>query len=297
MKMNPSKISADGFLTSLAEKVMSGDMERGNKLSTSQLERIATLLGHLSKQGNLYDILFNESNQRVTLDNTTINTKDLMWFVLMDHSYARGWYWQPTGKMTADTSVCAGVPLAFLGARRLYNKPYMSWLTDLGELHCDMFLPQGLNSWKIDDEGQVVHEESNSSRGGAAGLIRVFNQEDMHIDLAHIHRLREEVPRYTSTSKPKKVIPSNISEDERVGNLYNNCSYLMRCMILQGWCWYNLSRNEDMILDFTSWDNNLPSIDSMSHAMQGLAPKDTRIAKGFLAFTKTKEEDLLNLSM
>lgn len=290
-----SKINAGGFLTSLVEKVMSGGgLENHEKLNTHQLERISTYLGHVAKKGNLYNILFKDENIRLNLDGDEVNTKDLMWFVIMDHEFARGWYWKPSGAMTTDTSVCAGVPLAFKGAKRLFNKTYMSWLEEADEtIECDIFLPQGLNSLRIDEEGEIVPEVKSQSRGGRGGLISLYRSDKFDFDSTHIHRLREEVPRYATTSKPKMVKPANISEDGRIGKVYNDLSHLMRCMLLQGWCWYNRSRNSDMITDFRDWDNFSKSIDSPSIAMRGLEPKTTRIATGYLKFTNTKEEDLM----
>lgn len=287
-----SKINSGGYLTSLAEKVMSGGLDSKQKLRSGDLMRIATILGYLSKDYDLYSLLFEEPNKRIKVDGVEINTKDLMWFVIMDHSYARGWYWQPDGTMVTDTSVCVGVPLVFLGAKRVYNKTYSSWLEDYEEMKLDMFLPQGLNCWKINDKGEQVLEESNAQRGGDIGLIRLYKSE-YKFEIDHIHRIREQIT--LGSPKPRKV--KDIAEEDTYDKLFNRCSFVLRCMIAQTWCWGSVSRNSDMITDYKNWDNLQPSVESASLAMQGLVPKNTRIAPGFLAFTGTKEADLLNVEV
>jgi len=291
------KINASGYLTSIAEKVMGGNLEREEKLSTYQIERICTYYGILAKREPLYDLLFEGSNKRLEVDGDYINTKDLMWFTMMDHAYARGWYWQPNGKATLDTSVCQGVPLALKGARRVFNKSYMSWIEGLEPkdyIKCDIFLPQGLNTLKVNDVGKVEKEEKNRTRGGAAGLIALHTTKDADFSVAHIHRLREQISAWATTSKPKMVKEDLIAEHDkdRTGELFNKCSFQMRSMILHGWTWYSTSRHSDQITDFKDWDNFLPSVDRMSIAMQGLEPKKTRVPEGFLKFTNSREEDL-----
>jgi hypothetical protein len=259
-------------LRTISERVLSGEILK-EKLSTANLERICTYYGLLAKRGNLYDILFTQENEKVTLDGDEINTKDLMWFTLMDHTYARAWYWKPNGKATTDTSVNHAVPLAFKGARRVFNKSYMSWFTN--GIECDIFLPQGLNSYRISEDGSVEEEkEDQLRRGGKAGLIHLYNNQiDFPDNIIRI--LREEIPNYATTAKPKKV-----KLDANHFNIWNNSSHLIRCMIIQGWCWYGASRHSDQITDYKDWDNFSPSIDHM--------PRSHTIPNAFLNFTGTK---------
>lgn len=250
---------------------MSGGLERNEKLTTDDLIRIATILGHLAKDHDLYSLLFETSNKKLLVDGTTINTKDLMWFVILDNAYARGWFWNPKGKMTSDTSVCAGVPLAFLGAKRVFNKSYSSWLSeDLKRV--DIFLPQGLNTWRIDETGNQVLEQKSVSRGGEVGLIKLHMS---NYEVEDIHGIREQI--ILGSSKPRKV---------KGDPIFNKCSYLLRCMIAQSWCWAAACRNSDMITDYRDWDKLAPSVDA---SFQGLKPKKAKIAPGFLAFVDREE--------
>lgn len=276
-----SKIAQEGFLTSLAEKCLSGTkLDNASKLRTPALERIATYFGHLSKKADLYDILFNGENERVELDGDRVNTHDLRSFVILDHSVTRGYFWKPDVRATTDTSVNHGVPLALKGARRLYNKSYMSWIDWSAPEKCDVFLPYGLNSYEFDPEsGQLVRVETEQTkRGGAYGLLNLLKKE-IYLSAAHVHKLRLASTSYLTNTAPGKV--SLDEEDEVLEELFNNCSKRLRCLLLQGWIYGPASRHSDMITDTSNWDNFAPSVDK---SFAGVPPSTTQLSPGLARY-------------
>jgi hypothetical protein len=248
-----------GYLTDLSKKVMSGvKLTNKEKLTTEQLEQISRIYGLLAKDHDLYDLLFKQPNQILE----GINTSDLALFTYMDHAHSRGKYWKPIGTAPTDGgNVCHGVPLAFKGARTVFGKTYMSWFTNLEVaryIECDIFLPYGLNSLEIKDDGKAVLTDN-------AGLISLYLSDDIEWEAKDIRYLRDNLPNYA------KYVMGSVPKDTKIGEVYCKCSILMRCLLAQGWCWTGGSRGPDMITDFRDWDNFVPSVDKV---MTGLTPKN-----------------------
>ena len=270
--MKPSLFSV-GYLSSLAEAIYSNKKPTA-KLDTAQLMRISTIYGHLAKKYDLYELLFEKPKQLYEVDGIEIHTRDLALFTMMSHDYARGYYWKPLGRATSDPSTNNGVPLAFAGARRVFNKSYMSWLEGLERkdlIRCDMFLPYGLAS--LDWRTGEAHAEY--------GLLNYTRNKDKIIwDLDDIAELREQV---NDTFRPKKV---KSLENETLGNYYNKSTSSMRCLLTQYWCWREPSRCTDMITDFRDWDNYAKSIDLPSTEFIGLKSKSTDVLNDLFSFIK-----------
>lgn len=279
-------IFTKGYLTNFAESIKNGEtIERSQRLTTAQLMRISTIYGHLAKKYDLFELLFEKPNQELEVNGTVINTRDLANFTDMAHSVKRGYYWTPIGSATSDPSTNNGVPLAFAGARRVFGKTYMSWLTDLDikdYMRCDIFLPFGLSSYTVSEEGEAVVTDK-------PGLIRYYvTREELDWKISDIHDFRQAVGNW-NYFKPKKVTKS-IVENQNLANAYNKSDSPMRCLLLQGWCWHRPSRCEDMITDFRNWDNLMVDADQ---TFEGLKPQ-TQLQAGSIFNLKgsIKEEDL-----
>lgn len=266
----------DGYLTQIVETVFATNGKNfKDKLSTSQLKRIATIYGHLAKDHDLYELLFEQPKQLLEVDGSKVHTRDLAMFTMMDHSFARGYYWKPdTSNATTDPSVNPGVPLAFMGARQVFGKKYMDWIPDTNIIRCDIFLPKGLNSMEINEEGTPVSSEE-------VGLL-AFYQSDIPCSLEDIRELRSLVPATKAAHSPRKV--KGLS-NTKLQNAYNKASKRMRCLLLQRWCWSGGSRCADMITDFRDWDNLMPNVDN---TFKELKPTDNKMNPGILAFMGEK---------
>ena len=262
-----SKVATRGFLQECAQTIISGAPLKP-KLKTPQLERIAQLLGLLQHQtGDLYKALFEDKHQVYTLDKDEVSSEDLMWFVIMDHLYARGYYWAPDGRATTDTIVNNSVPLAFLGAKRVCNKTYESWYPGDDALkdetvRCDIFLPHGLNSLQLNLE---TGEFNIPERAGIIALRRT----SIDFDVETIYQLREYSKNPLTTSRPAAASESLL---DRHAVVYNRCSPLTRCLLIQSWIYNGKSRHDDQLNDYKNWDNNLPSIDGTNIKLKGYKP-------------------------
>lgn len=262
-----------GYLLNLATRVMSKEkLEAKQKLNTDQLVRIATTLGYLSKDRNLYDVLFGGKHCEMESDGYKVDTRDLAMFVLLDWQYNRGYFMRYTGGATTDTRMGRGVPLAFEGARRLYNKSYMSW-TELPAKECDVFLPHGFNSLELDESGKFVQSKEK-------GLLRLL-KSDVDFSIEVVRQLREFIPNWATYHKPR-MITKNALEDTELVDYWNELSHLCRCMILQGWIFKHPSRHANMITDYRDWDKFAPSLDEGVTALKGHKPKKSPIPDQFL---------------
>ena len=279
-KMNDyvNDVFKEGFLTTLAETKLRD--EKVEKLSKDQIARIATILGYLSKDHDLFNLLFEQPTQRMTVDNVVVNTADLRMFVILDHKFTRGYFVSTRGPATSDTTYSQGVPLALEGAKRLYNKSYMSWLDGLdlsdknSAIRCDIFLPAHLASLDINDNtGEVV-------QGKTYGLITLY-ANSIKFPIEVINQIREQVPNWLATHTPRMVDAKCI--DDSFGTYYNKCAQKMRSLILQGWIWGagNNVRNDSMITDISDWDNIAPDT---SKSFLGYSPTDSGISPGLLKF-------------
>jgi hypothetical protein len=222
------------------------------KLQNHELTRIATALGSLSQHHDLYNLLFEQPDHVVEPEFTPtgVHTKDLAAFVLLDHTLTRGYFAKSAAtKSTSDTTNSQGVPLAFEGARRIYNKTYMSWLDnrDLSSIssavRADIFLPAHLGSITIGPEGPT-----NTKWIGLISLLHF----KIKFPLEVITQLREQVSNYLVSPGPRVVDPKLIDGD--YGEYYNKCGNKLRSMILQGWIYSPVCRNADMITNIVDWD-------------------------------------------
>ena len=277
-------IFTKGYLTNLAESIRNGEkIEKSQRLTTAQLKRISTIYGHLAKKYDLFELLFEKPNQELEVDGTVINTRDLANFTDMAHTVKRGYYWKPIGSATSDPSTNNGVPLAFEGARRIFGKTYMSWLTDLDVkdyMRCDIFLPFGLSSYTINEEGEAVVTDK-------PGLIRYYaSREELDWKISDIHDFRQAIGNW-NYFKPRVIIKSRV-ENQKLANAYNNSNSPMRCLLLQAWCWHGRSRCKDMITDFRNWDNFMVDADE---TFEGLRPK-TQLEAASIFNLKGTAEDL-----
>jgi hypothetical protein len=270
--MRNLKLFAPGYLSGMVEKVYSGKLkDNKDKLTTPELQRIATIYGHLAQKYDLYDLLFKQPNQMLEVDGTQVHTRDLALFTNMSHEFARSYYWKPSGTIPTDPIVCNGVPLALAGARQVFGKTYMSWIEELPKeqyIECDIFLPYGLNSYKINDAAEIERDKH-------PGLI-IFWANKLNYTTEHIQELRLAVPNYATSYRPKVVKDCDIPDE--LLKAYNKASHLMRCLIIQAWVWSGPSTNkQDMIYDINDWDNHPPALDSMRSLASGLKPQPSQI--------------------
>lgn len=237
-------------------------LESGGKLKNHDLTRIATLLGHLYKRGDLYEQLFERKNEEIKLDGTLVNTKDLAAFVLMDHTMHRGYFAKSAGKRAVeDTTNCQGVPLALEGAKRICKVKYSEWakhaFDDMKELwRYDVFLPKDLGSLEYTSEGPQQIK-------GINGLYTYF-RNGLDYSLEEVQRLRDYVPNWQTAYSPRKI-----EGEAHYINNYNNSGHKMRCLILRGWVWMEEVRNDDMITNLSNWDTHPKSI-----MFEGLKPTE-----------------------
>jgi len=271
----------EGYLTDLFTKRLNGD--KLEKLSNQNLTHIATILGHISNEYALYSVLFEGPNQLLTVEGTQVNTKDLAAFVLMDHTFTRGYFAKTAGgKATSDTTNCQGVPLALEGARRLYGTPYMQWLEgyDLKDTNSmwkvDIFLPAQLGSIILDEDGKPRLAEKY-------GLIVLYaNKVDFPPTV--INQLRKLIPGWQSITTPKMVEEGEI--EGKYGSIYNKCGYRMRNLILRGWVWQEATRNPDMITNILDWDNYPSRV-----SFEGMMPATGNAYLNFLGSNLKEEEE------
>lgn len=280
---NP-RIFKEGFLTNITEKVLSGKTLLANeKLHSSELNRLATIYGHLSKEHNLYNLLFKEPAQLLEVDLDILHTRDLSMFTLLSHSKPRGWYWMPDkGGVTNDRTLSNAVPLAFLGARRVYDRHYSSWLhkIDMSDfnsvIECDIFLPYGLASLHIDPAtGEVLKNKKQEQ-----GLISLM-QSNLEFDASTVHKIRAATTKWHSNRRPAML---RDFEQEDIQERWNASSTLIRCMLLQGWIFSQPGAATEMITNYMDWDSLAINVDRTSTSMEGLEPTNINIAPGFLAF-------------
>jgi hypothetical protein len=276
---NKKSIFAKGYLNNMATEVLT--KVKIEKLENHSLTRIATILGHLSKDYDLYNVLFEQPNQELMVDNTKINTKDLASFVLMDHLTTRGYFArQAGGRAQNDTTNSQGVPLALEGAKRLYNKTYMSWLDgyDLSNIEqmfrIDIFLPGHLASIDIDAEGVPQKRKKH-------GLLVLLNN-DINFPSSVINQIREQVPNYLTSPNPKLINADLI--DGIYGELYNKCEHKLRCMLLQGWIFDPKCTNDAMITNVLDWDSPAKPV-----SFEGIMPKGEGMTIGFTKFLGIKQ--------
>jgi hypothetical protein len=242
-----------GHLNRYFESLRKGQKPR--KLENHDLTRIATILGHLARDYDLYNCLFESPNVELEVDGDLVNTKDLASFVLMDHTYTRGYFSKTAGKnATSDTTNCQGVPLALEGARRVFGKTYESWLDgvnlkDIDEMwKLDVFLPAQLGSLELGSEGLQFCDKYGL-------LVLRYNEIDFPPDI--INYLRDEIGNWATAINPRVV---KVNEEEMSKKLYyylttyNDCSHRMRSLILRGWVWNENVCNSDMITNIMNWD-------------------------------------------
>jgi len=285
-----SPLFTRGYLSYLAEKRMRGeDLTPKEKLNTDQLIRIATKLGHLAKDYDLYELLFESEPTTLEVDGTEIYTPDLTLFVLLDWTHQRGYFMQYQSGATSDTKMARSVPLALEGARRVFNKSYMSWLDKNNPTRCDIFLPKGLTSHGP-AEGGGFEVLPKGSRGL---LVMRKHLSDVEITPEVIWELRDILgPQWASKRQPRLLKKSEFKQlPDNLGLVWNNIDHLCRCMLAQTWIYKYPSRNSNMITDFMDWDNYNPGLDSEGNALKGLKPKDT-LPDGILAMTKFKIKDI-----
>ena len=270
------KIFEQGFLTQLY--IDAYTKVKRDKLENHSLTRIASALGELSKHHDLYDLLFTQPQQTLeTYGNVTVNSKDLMAFVLLDHHLARGYFSKtPGSNACVDTTNSQGVPLALEGAKRLYDKSYMSWLPigdDKEDLwKCDVFLPEALASLRLNDSSEIMQKDTY-------GLITLL-KNNVSFTNNEIQEMRDATPNYLSAWHPPVI---------KNADIYNKCNKKVRALILGGWIWSeHLPYNPDMIYNIQDWDAAIKPA-----SFEGLKPK-TRTAPG-LTGNEPKYEPKLGL--
>ena len=241
------------------------------KLENNSLTHIASALGHLDAQYDLYELLFEKPDQEIDLGKYSVYTKDLAAFVVMDHTYTRGYFAKPAASTAmVDTTNCQGVPLALEGAKRLYNKKYSSWLKgiDLANKEdawrLDIFLPSDLCSIELDEEGETKVMDT-------LGLIR-FYHNSIEFPIEVIQELRSRIANWQTAPNPRKIYKLSQEEESATfftyADYYNRCAHKMRCLILRGWVWDEGVRNDDMITNPLDWDNHPKAI-----MFEGLKPQ------------------------
>lgn len=257
-----------------------------HKLENHELTRIATMLGELSHLGDIYNELFEQPNHTLLLNSITIQSKDLAAFVIMDHTFTRGYFAKQAGrKATLDTTNCQGVPLALEGAKRLYNKSYMSWIpdtTDLAKLmRLDIFLPAHLSSYEFNPLGEVVSMDK-------FGLLRLY-MGNTTFSSEIINQIREQVPTWLTTPSPKLIAFTKLDE-EKYGKIYNNCDHKLRCLILQGWVWSKPCANDAMIRNLSDWDAPAIEMGEEANSKDNMLPPGLKALMGDEYIVKFKKD-------
>jgi len=250
-------IFEQGYLSNFAGRIFNASKVLDKeKLTANNLARIATILGHLSKEHDLYNLLFEQEPQMLMVDGTEVNTRDLATMVLLDHSRTRGYFHKVKD---SDTSYCQGVPLALEGAKRVNNKQYSSWLDGLDMddnnslIRCDMFLPAHLNSYNINEAGGVEPSKKH-------GLITFLKNNVVFPDET-IKQIRAQVLNWKGKHNPGVIDPSQV--DGKYGIYYNNCAQKMRCLLIQSWVFQLQRRNDTMITSITDWDTPSANTEGM----------------------------------
>ena len=249
-----------GYLSSMLRTLLSKGSVK--KLENQVLTHIASTLAVLAHEQDIYELLFNDEDRVIKRDNTSIHTKDLAAFVLMDNQFTRGYFSKTAGRNAmSDTTNCSGVPLLLEGSKRLFKKNYMSWLDEWEDKkRLDVFLPSHLASYTLSSEGWEQAEK--------LGLL-VFHRYKVNIRPEIVIELQQRLGNF-NTPNPKMLdaLEEDTSEMREVLRLYNRASYRMRNMILRGWCWNEVCRNSSMICDWNDWDNIPSKLDQLA----GLQP-------------------------
>jgi hypothetical protein len=252
-----------GYLSSLLYTLY--NKGKITKLENNTLTHIATILARLARDYDLYQLLFEDEDQVLEVEKRHIHSKDLAAFVLMDHTFTRGYFAKTAGRSAmSDTTNSSGIPLLFEGSKRLFNTSYMSWLNKMSYKQLDMFLPAQLNSYELNQDGEIVRAEKY-------GLL-VYHNNNIEFDAEVIATLRSRVNKWDSNPTPAQIKVGKEDEDEellRVIEIYNKSSYRMRNMVLQGWCWNKVCRSSYMITNWNDWDAEPIRIDELA----GLQPK------------------------
>lgn len=281
-----------GYLSHTAETVFRGEkLESYQRLDMGKLKQIATVLGHLAKEHDLYELLFESPAQTLEVDGKEIYTPDLTLFVLLDWTHQRGYFIKySNGNAMSDTEFARSVPLALEGARRVFNKPYMSWLDEDNPIRHDIFLPAGLASYEPDGDGG-----SKPRQKGKLGVALLRKHlSDVEITPEVVWELRDIIgPQWPAKRLPRllkktefKQLPGNL------GQVWNNVDHLCRCMLAQTWIFKHPSRHPNMITDFMDWDNYQVGVDADSELAAGIKPRDT-LPDGILSMTKFKPKNIV----
>lgn len=267
MILNTNNIFQTGYLSNLANTVFLDDDRE--KLKNTDLTRIATILGTISRGCDLYNELFVLPDHVLNVDNIDVHSKDLASFVYMDHMFTRGNFAiQAGGKATSDTTNCQGVPLAFEGAKRLYNKKYSSWITTLDTkerdkiFRYDVFLPAGLGSYTISEDVVVPLD--------TYGLVSLLANEITFPDEV-LTEFKKSYARWKIAPTPKIM-----SGDTKYTRIYNRCEHKLRALILQGWIWQPACRNADMITNISNWDTFSPEHTIKPQSLPGMVSSDLK---------------------
>lgn len=266
-----------GYLSSMLHTLY--NKGKIQKLENNTLTHIASMLARLARDYPLYELLFEDENQTLEVDNKTIQSKDLAAFVLMDHTFTRGYFAKTAGRTAmSDTTNCSGVPLLLEGSKRLFNTSYMSWLDKMSYKQLDLFLPAHLNSYEINNDGELVRAEKY-------GLLTYYTN-NVTFRPEVIAKLRARVNKWDSSVNPAmaKGWEDDDGEMEEVLKIYNNSSYRMRNMVLQGWCWNKICRSSSMITNWNDWDADPIRVDDLA----GLQPKAAAGQVGFEKFLGIK---------
>jgi hypothetical protein len=238
------------------------------KLTTTNLKQIAIWYGKLYKEcGDLYEPLFK-----------TEHYLDLRNFTILRYMKPPSYYWTPDTRCAyEDTAACVGVPLAFLGARNETNKTYNSWYVETEDpaevFKYDVFLAHGMASTEVnEDTGKVEWCKEY-------GLARLPRKRLW--DSSDIRTLRLE-------AAPKSTVSWGVRRVKSGPNfmLYNNCSRVIKHLILQTWCWHHAHRSSDMILDYVDWDKVTKAVDVMklTSVLKEQKPKSDEIPLGVRSF-------------
>lgn len=285
-------------------------LESGEKLSTKEMlkdgdmAQIPKLFSQLPFDVNILGI---ENDSKIeTADGLSMLGSDFKALMLMMYKYTRSNYFKPENPGYRTAHLSAAVPLPLVGYRNFKKRAFNDWklpsdyffvgddgvlrikdqhMSDLFQL--DVLLGYGLSSTSIDAEGVVTVNGlwglSFASEWAARNKLQLSTAAVRFLQNNSLGKRRGNIGTAYGCSDIKlsdycaslQIKEDNV-EATNAWRLYDRSCQLIRHLLAQRWCYYNLHRSDDMIGGLGNWDTHVTSINKDSTSMAGIQPKQSQ---------------------
>lgn len=268
-----------------------------DKLQDTDMAQIPKLFSRFPRGTNVLEV---ENDAEIaTMDGKVMTGRDFKALLLVMYKYTRSAYWHSKESMIYNSSLAAATPLPLSGFKTHQKIDYEDWvipgwkmdddgnpyLDDLMPVFLlDLYLGYALSSTELTDDGVIQLKGKyglararayTDAIGGfviTARMVRAFRELGMGKRRGNYasafgasDMTLEEFANHTQHS----------TEDEdliKTWRVYNKSCTLIKLMLGQRWCWYNLQRSPEMVGQITNWDKHYASIDKDSALGAGIAP-------------------------